>query len=267
MTYFIDGVSLDDPARRWFLGYATLLPGAAARDVSTLRLTRRDGVVSRRLSWGTGSVRLVLNVPTTRVFGALPEEPVEARLRTLQSLLTRARILRLVDSLDRSVEVVNVEMSEPVRVGPDFWRIEVTLTVQPFWKAGALLTSANVAVPAAGSAVLSEWAGTTGDVVDGILRLRGPFTRREVRALDGTGVIVVGTATDAQYVFVDVADFRAWRGGSSAWTPTATAITLDYPGAGPLRLYPSEAGVELALAGDGFGATTSVTLRAHRYYL
>lgn len=263
MTYLIDGVSLDDPAGRWLLDAATLLPAAASRDVAKLRLNRRDGVVTRRLSWGEGSAQLRLNV----LSGPAPLQPVHARLRTLQSLLARAATLRLVDDIDRSVAVTEADVSSPTRLGTDDWAIEATLTLQPFWRAGSLLTAPSVDVPAAGPVVFEQWAGTTGDLVDGILRLRGPFTRREVRALDSSGVIAVGTVTDAQYVFVDVANFRAWRGGSTAWTPTATAVALDYPAAGPLRLYPSAGGVELALAGDGFGATTSIALRAHRYYL
>ena len=260
MTYFIDGVALDDAAERWYLHAATLLPAAASRDVATLRLARRDGVVTRRLSWGLGTARIALTIPS----GA---QPASASVRTLQSLLARATTLRYVDDIDRSVDIVDVAVSDPSPVSHDTWRLEATLTVQPFWRAGSPLTSPTVSVPAAGTVTLTQWAGTTGDLVDGILRLRGPFTRREVRALDGTGVIVVGTFTDAHYVFVDVANFRAWRGVSTSWAPTATPVALDYPPAGPLRLYPSAAGVELALAGDGFGATTSVQLRAHRYYL
>lgn len=224
-----------------------------------LRLARRDGVVSKRLSWGTGTVRLALTVP--------PGAAVNARVRELQSLLSRAQVVRHVDDIDRSVDVVDVDVSDPIPVSYDFWRLQATLTVQPFWRAGSVLTSPTVSVPVAGSVVLDQWAGSTGDLVDGILRLRGPFSRRVVRAQDGTGVIVAASVTASQYVFVDVRSFTAWRGAASAWEPTATAIALDYPPAGPLRLYPTGPGIELHVDGDGFDADSSVALRAHRFYL
>lgn len=259
MSYYVDGVAMDDPAERWYMHTNTLIPASAARDVAMLRLARRDGVVSKRLSWGTGTVRLALTVP--------PGAAVNARVRELQSLLSRAQVVRHVDDIDRSVDVVDVDVSDPIPVSYDFWRLQATLTVQPFWRAGSVLTSPTLIVPEPGTVTFTDWADTTGDLVDGVVRVRGPFSRREIRALDGTGVIIPESVTASQYVFIDVRSFTAWRGAASAWEPTATAIALDYPPAGPLRLYPTGPGVELHVDGGGFNADSSVALRAHRFYL
>ena len=267
MKFFVDGTALDDVSKRWFIDSGTVLPASAQREVAQLRLARRDGVVHKRLSWGLGSVTVSVVVPGVAAFGSVPTSPVGTRVRAVQAILARATEIRVEDDLVRTVEVVDVQVSEPARLGSGAWRVEAQFQTQPFWRAEGLVTSPNVLVPATGPAVLAQWAGTTGDVVDGIVRLRGPFTRREVRALDGSGVDVLGTVSSAQYGFVDLATFRAWRGGSGQWSPSTVSLGLDYPPAGPLRLSPSAEGLVLDIAGDGFDATTSVAVRGHRYYL
>lgn len=267
MKFFVDGTALDDVSKRWFIDSGTVLPASAQREVAQLRLARRDGVVHKRLSWGLGSVTVSVVVPPVAGFGTVPTSPVGTRVRAVQAILARAQVIRVEDDLVRTVEVVDVQVSEPARLGSGAWRVEAQFETQPFWRGSAVVTSPNTLVSEPGPVTFTGWADTTGDLVDGVVRVRGPFSRREIRAKDGSGVIIPASVTASQYVFIDVRSFTAWRGAASAWEPTATAIALDYPPAGPLRLYPTGPGVELHVDGDGFNADSSVSLRAHRFYL
>lgn len=267
MRLLVDGVPLDDPERRWFLDYSALLPGSAARDVAKLRLTRRDGNVTRRLSWGEGSLKVAVNVPPPRSFGALPVAPVEERVRQLLSVLSRAEtvVMETDNGPTRSVQVVEAAVSDPSRLSPTAWRIDATLTLDPFWREGALVASAARTVP--GEVVFPEWAGTTGDVQDGVLRVQGPLTEFSAVAVDGTGVSFAHSVSASQYVFMDVARFRGWRGGASSWSPNNTPVLLDYPPAGPLRLSPTTAGISLSVTAEGATSSTVIILRASKWWL
>lgn len=270
MKVLIDGADLDDSGRRWFLDFSALLPAVATRDVAKLRLPSRSGVTVRKLSWGEGSIKLSVNVPPQKAFGVLPALPVEERTQQLQALLVRASLVTVVvDGKSLSTAVTDVSISEPVRVGPRAWRLEATLTVQPFWREAATLTSP---VMSPGSVVFAQWAGSTGDVQDGVLRVKGPLTKCSIAGRGG--VSFERALTAAQYVYVDVTAFRAWYSTSaSAWTPTSTAVLLDYPASGPLVLEPSAAGIALSVAGDGIVTSgtdeqrTGITLRGGRYWL
>ena len=270
MKVLIDGADLDDSGRRWFLDFSALLPAVATRDVAKLRLPSRSGVTVRKLSWGEGSIKLSINVPPQRAFGDLPTLPVEERTQQLQALLARASLVTVVvDGKSLSTSVTDVNISDPSRMGPSAWRVEATLTVQPFWREAATLTSP---VMSPGSVVFAQWAGSTGDVQDGVLRVKGPLTRCSITGRGG--VSFERALTAAQYVYVDVASFRAWYSTSaSAWTPTATAVLLDYPASGPLVLEPSAAGIALSVEGDGIVTSgtdaqrTGITLRSGRYWL
>ena len=175
MKVLIDGADLDDSGRRWFLDFSALLPAVATRDVAKLRLPSRSGVTVRKLSWGEGSIKLSVNVPPQRAFGDLPTLPVEERTQQLQALLARASLVTVVvDGKSLSTSVTDVNISDPSRMGPSAWRVEATLTLQPFWREAATLTSP---VMSPGSVVFAQWAGSTGDVQDGVLRVKGPLTK------------------------------------------------------------------------------------------
>ena len=260
-TWFIDGVALDQPGK-WEVSALTMPATPASQTVAELRLPSRSGVVAKRLSWGTGTQRLSL-----LVFGGV----VEPRAAELRALLGRARVLtkREPGRSSLSVDAVSALVSDPVRVGVEAWRVEATLTLQPFWRETDTLTSPVVSP---GSVVFAQWAGSTGDVQDGILRVKGPLTKCSITGRGG--VSFERALTAAQYVYVDVSAFRAWYSTSaSAWTPTSTAVLLDYPASGPLVLEPSAAGVALSMSGDGFvttgtaAETTGITLRGGRYWL
>lgn len=255
MTAFIvDGVSLDHALGAWFLDHSTLLPAAPARRVSRLDLPHRSGVVTSDTGWGTGSLKVAVNVMSW------------ADVPVVQSLLARAR---RVSREGRFAQVVEVQVSDPERVARDAWRLSADFELQPFWREAATLTSPATSP---GAVTFAQWAGSTGDVQDGILRVKGPLTRCSITGRGG--VSFERSLTAAQYVYIDVAAFRAWYSTSAtAWTPTATAVLLDYPASGPLVLEPSAAGIALSMSGDGFVTSgteaqrTGVTLRGGRYWL
>ena len=270
MRILVDDVDLDDSGRRWFLDFSALLPAVAARDVAKLRLPSRSGVTVRKLSWGESTLKVAVNVPPQKAFGVQPVLPVEERTLLLRSILARAGSVTVTsDGRTLSNEVVEVDVSDPVRVGVEAWRVGASLTLQPFWREVNTLTSPVVSP---GSVVFAPWASSTGDVQDGILRIKGPLTKCSITGRGG--VSFDRSLTAAQYVYIDVAAFRAWYSTSaSAWTPTSTAVLLDYPAAGPLVLEPSAAGIALSFTGDGFvtsgtaAETTGITLRGGRYWL
>ena len=268
MRVSVDGVPLDDAGKRWFVDYATLLPGAAPRSVAKLKLPGRAGPIVARQGWGEGALRLVLDVPPVGAFGGMPTGPVEERVATLQALLSRAESVSVsVDGgASRVAAVTDVQVSDPARLGVNAWQLQATLTLQPFWSEGAAILSAAKSPP--GALVFTEWAGSTGDVVDGIMRVKGPLTELSVIGSDGTGASLKTAVSSTQYLFINVATFQAWLSTSAtAWTPTTSRVLLDYPAAGPLRLTPEDDGAHLTVTGAGFGTGTEVRLRGKRWWL
>lgn len=258
--WLIDGVSLDDPQGRWAVSAQTLPPTSASQRTSILELQRRSGGVARRLGWGFSAARIVVNV-----FGADDAE-TERRARALRALMARTQTLTFESGVARAGQVVQVRVSEPVREAPTMQRVVCEFQLQPFWSEAATLTSASKPIP--GAVTLSEWAGTTGDIMDGILRVRGPLTRCSIMAVDGTGVSFEYALTSSQYAYVDPVNVRAWRGGSSQWTPSANLIPLDYPAAGTLVLTPGGNGVALTVAAEGTDDQTSgLVLRGRKWWL
>lgn len=266
----VDGVSLDDPQWRWRLLRATVLPGVGAVRVSELELPSLDGVIIDRQGFGPGVVSVSLLVPEAGVSGGKPVEPVDVRLNRLQALLARARVLTRTPEgrPAASVEVIRVAISEPSRVGRARWQVDATLTVQPFWAEDAvLLPTQKTGIP--GSVVFSDWLGATGDVVDGVIRVKGPLTRCAiVNPVNGSGVSFISSLSASQYVFVDTRAFQGWRATSAAqWEPSATPVPLDWPPVGRIRLTPADVGLPLSVGGEGLTAASAITVRGKRWWL
>lgn len=263
--YLVDGVDLDDEKWRWRLLRATLLPAVATRRVSHLEVPRRDGVYVRRGGWSTGSLKVSILVPDEGIHGATGS--VELRLNQLQALLARASHIHKQSAgmpLLR-VDVLGVEISTPAESeGRRGWTVEAVFELQPFWFQGDPVVSKAVSIP--GNIVFPEWSGTTGDLQDAIVRVRGIGTQFSLVAPDGTGASFRYTLGGGSFVFIDVAAFRAWFGSSSQWTPNSTPVLVDYPPEGPLRLSPTSEGICLSVAGEGLDGA-QLTLRASKWWL
>lgn len=262
--YHVDDVDLDDDNWRWKLSNATRLPAAPAQRTSRLEIPRLNGVKTRRGGWGSGSLKLALFIPKEGVNGIT--ESIEKRVTILQSLLARAKtVYRISPGLpEAGANIIATQVSEP-QPSDRGWNLEATIELQPFWFESALVTSAGKVIP--GEVTFLEWAGTTGDVVDGILRVKGPASRVEITGTDGRGVSFESALTASQYVFVDLLAFTAWRGGAAQWSPNTSPVLLDYPAAGPLALSPSLGGVSVSVAGLGLTAASELRLRGHRFWL
>lgn len=265
--FFIDGAPLDDPGGRWVVERSTVLPSVGARDVATLRLPGSSRVITKRLGWAEGAFHVSVAVlPAGWKDGVLPGESAETRVRLVSALLARATTLKIVDgTVAREVGVISAQVSEPSRVGVDAWQVEAQLTVQPFWSAGSVITAPAATIP--GVALFSGWAGSTGDVQDGLLRVKGPATRVAVVAADGTGVSFEKALTRTQYAFIRPSTFEGWVGAAADWNPTSTRLVLDYPPAGPLILSPGDAGVQVTVSGDGMTSESAAVLRGKRWWL
>ena len=259
-TFLIDGTNLENAAKGWGVLFDTSPAMPAQQRSAVFSAWGSSRSVVARGGWEPGSQTLMLIVKGTAT------ATVEANAAELVGVLSRARELtRVVGSSRLSVGVQRVAVAEPERLTNSLWRVSAILSLDPFWSEPSTLTANSRGVP--GMVVFPEWAGSTGDVVDGVLRFRGPFTSVVVVASDGSGLSFDFEATASQYVFVDVTGFRAWRGGASAWEPSANRVLLDYPVGGPLVLSSSPDGVRFSVSGDGFGKESAVVLRGKRWWL
>lgn len=258
----VDGVALDDLQGRWFVEWSTQVPAPGAQRVAQLELSRRNGVVSKRQSWGLGSVKLSIAARAQK------GTPVAGSTQILVGVLARAQtVTRKAGARTITADVVTAVVEEPKRISAEgAWLVECTFTVTPFWWQGNAVTSASKTIP--GEVLFTEWAGTTGDIVDGILRVRGPVTRCSTAAADGTGLSFEYALTASQYAYLDPVGVRAWRGGASQWTPSTVGIPLDWPAAGPLVLTPGAEGVALSVTAEGSDSeTSSLVLRGRKWWL
>lgn len=258
----VDGVALDDLQGRWFVEWSTAVPAPGAQRVAQLELSRRNGVVSKRQSWGLGSVKLSIAARAQK------GTPVAGSTQILVGVLARAQtVTRKAGARTITADVVTSVVSEPRRISAEgAWIVECTFMVSPFWWQGNAVTSASKTIP--GEVLFTEWAGTTGDIVDGILRVRGPLTKVNITAVDGTGVSFEHALTSSQYAYVDPVNMRAWRGGASQWTPSSTLIPLDWLTEGPLVLSPGVDGVALTVTAEGADSETSaMVLRGRKWWL
>lgn len=141
-------------------------------------------------------------------------------------------------------------------------------------------STSHVPTPTAStSATLDSLAGSTAPITDAVLRLAGPLTSAVVTdAVTGTGLSWSGaTIAAGTYLYLDAATLRAWSSTSGGqWTPGGTDRTagLDYPGAGPLQLWPAaqdgdpaDRQVHVTVALSGMGEGTALTVRAAPAYL
>ena len=260
-TYLVDDSDLMDPAGRWGVFLRSQPSAPPQRKSAELSLFHRPGVSVERGGWEPRTLALGIGVMETS------EASVEANADALFGLLSRAStVSRVVGDQVLTAAVVGVDISDPNRVSHSQWHLEAVFRLQPFWSEANAITSAVKLIP--GSVTFAEWAGSTGDVVDGVLRVRGPLTRCSVTSADGRGLSFEYELTASQYAFIDPVTMTAWRGGSSQWTPSANLIPLDYPAAGTLVLTPGGNGVALTVTAEGTDPQTSgIVLRGRRWWL
>lgn len=114
------------------------------------------------------------------------------------------------------------------------------------------------------------WSGCTGLVADAVVRVGGPVGTVTFTGVDGRG-LTVGPVAAGSYVYVDVARLSAWvTSGGSAWVRTNEADAsgyIDWPIAGPLRLWPTGGDVRVAVASAGASGGATVAVRGSRWFL
>jgi hypothetical protein len=155
----------------------------------------------------------------------------------------------------------------------------VALAVPGVFLRGASADTAPVVVTDGDTVTLATLAGSTGPVPDAVLRVRGGATSVQlVDAVTGTGLSWAGLAlASTDYLFLHAATLTARRSTNpAAWATGGAVVTgqLDYPGPGPLQLWPAMEGtdpadrrVKLTVTGTGFDATTALAVRAQPSYL
>lgn len=114
------------------------------------------------------------------------------------------------------------------------------------------------------NALLPHLQGSSAPITDAVVRLKGPHTGAVsiTDAATGTGLSQSPVSlSSSQYLYMDAGRLRSWfSANASAWAGGGTdaSANLDYPGPGPLQLWPV---VEPAVGDASFAAASEPRVR------
>lgn len=256
IAWRINGVALPPIAR-----VSSPRLGATTRR-SPIEIPGRHGVIDTALP-EFGEALITLSIQST----AGSQAAVEAAVAKLTALLAQPvlTVTRIAGGYETSGAARLASIS-PGRHTPNAWQELTAVLAIP---AGMLAEPPAVGTPMVFSAnltnaLLPHLQGSSAPITDAIVRLKGPhsgiFTLTD--AATGTGLSQAATSlTGSQYLYLDAARLRSWVSASdSQWTPGGTDVSqhLDYPGAGPLQLWPV---VEPAVGDSSFAAASEPRVR------
>ena len=218
---------------------------------------------------------LVLDEPTVElVLQPLGSSQVEIEDldQSLMRLISKDRLVLRRTSGGRTAEAEArlVSLTPDLFVYPTLARYLLTLALPGvFFRDPAPILSLAIAAQAnVAAAPLTALAGGSGPISDAVVRVVGPCTQVSVSdPASGTGLSWSGSLAAGSYLYLDAASLSARISTSAAaWDSGGTVVTggLDYPGAGPLQLWPQPA---ISVTGVGRAATTTVMVRARRAFL
>lgn len=287
-TYFLDGVPLDHPAGCWRLKKGTgrrPLPGV--RSVNLSVPGRAGDLPVLGLDHEATTLGLSLTVypftPSGEDGGA---QQMEHNLEALAALLgVRHRLLPLkwvMGSIVRVAEVTVEAASEPEYFpGAAMARLTAVVKIPAvYWRDEADATWEGV-LPGAGQ-IVTPLAGSTGPIVDAVLRVTGPAIQPAVMDVaSGGAVAYAGTVQAGEYLLVDCGQLTAAVVTTDTWDQTGgTDVTGDINATGPgsafrwLHLTPAMAvgdphsrAVLVDAEASGTSAESALTIRARRSYL
>jgi hypothetical protein len=233
--------------------HGALAPGLPVYEEPTVTLTLRSRQASQAaLEEAVNQATAILAAPTltlSRVSGALATSAV-AKLKSIsQDDFTYARTARI---------------TAQYRVPGVFFRTAV-------WTSSAIVfASALTNVEMAGL------SGSTGPVVDAVVRVGGPCTNPYVTdPTTGTGISYTGTVAAGQYLYLSARPLSGRLSSSdSAWASGGTDVSglVSFPAAGRLQLWPvvqtaTTRKVLISASGSGMTAATTLAVRAQGSYL
>lgn len=287
-TYILDGVPLDHPAGCWRLKKGTKrrpLPGV--RSVNLSVPGRAGDLPVLGLDHEATTLGLALTVyPVTPSGEHGGPEQMEQNLEALGALLgVRHRLMPLkwvTGTIVRVADVTVEAVAEPeyfpgaaiarltavVRVPGVYWRDETAST----WE-GAL--------PGVGQAV-TPLAGSTGPIVDAVLRVSGPAVQPSVRDVASGGMVAyTGTVQAGEHLLIDCGWLTAAVVATDTWDlDEGTDVTGDIEATGPGSAYrwlhltpamavgdPHSRAVLVDAVAEGTSTESVLMIRARRSYL
>lgn len=229
---------------------------------SPIDIPGRHGVVDQGLPQFTEAL-ITLTIEAT----AGSQAAVEAAIAKLNALLSGPSIVitRVAGGFSASGPARLVSIS-PGRHAPSVWQEMTAVLAIP---AGMLSGPPSAGTPLAFSAnltnaLLPHLQGSSAPITDAIVRLKGPHTGAFsiTDVATGTGLSQSPVSlSDSQYLYMDAGRLRSWfSANASAWAGGGTdaSATLDYPGPGPLQLWPV---VEPAVGDASFAAASEPRVR------
>ncbi|MFI7705518.1 hypothetical protein [Nonomuraea sp. NPDC049480] len=287
-TYFLDGVPLDHPAGCWRLKKGTKrrpLPGV--RTVNLSVPGRAGDLPVLGLDHEATTLALALTVyPFTPSGADGGAQQMEHNLEALGALLgTRHRLMTLkwvTGSIVRVAEVTVEATSEPEYFPGAAMARQTAVCKIPgvYWRDEADVTWTGT-LPGAGQ-IVTPLAGSSGPIVDSVLRITGPAVQPSVRDV-ATGGMVAYTETVqvGQHLLIDCGGLSAAIVTTDTWGLTSgTDVTGDINATGPgsafrwLHLTPAMAlgdphsrAVLVDVTALGTSASSVLTIRARRSYL
>ncbi|MEV0149678.1 MULTISPECIES: hypothetical protein [unclassified Nonomuraea] len=287
-TYFLDGVPLDHPAGCWRLKKGTKrrpLPGV--RSVNLSVPGRVGDLPVLGLDHEATTLALAFTVYPHTLSGAVGgAEQMEHNLEALGALLgTRHRLMTLkwvTGSIVRVADVTVEATSDPEYFpGAALARLTAVVKVPGvYWRDEADTTWTGT-LPGAGQLV-TPLAGSTGPIVDALLRITGPAVQPSVTDVaTGGKVAYTDTVQAGQHLLIDCGQLRASVVTTDTWDLTGgTDVTGKIQATGPgsafrwLHLTPAIAvgdphsrAVMVDAAALGTSGESVLRIRARRSYL
>lgn len=266
MVYLVDGVSLHAPDWGWVLEAQTKLPASANQQVTEVTAPFMDGAVRVPGRYETGEVAVSVAVHAGGADG------LQKAVSALTGLLRGARNLSLDDrGTRRTVSVISAVVAEPRKVSFRDAVVTASFKVAPFWVEGVPRVGRGVPLRV-GRVRLPEFDDATGKIVDGVIRLTGPFSMVELAGHHGGGLIV-GGAERGESIFVDLHAWRSWKTGDpDAWEKPKETEFPEFPAGGRLELVPAFTGQMVTTSLEvkravGTGKESSLTVRGSRWWM
>lgn len=263
-TYLVNGIDLDTTPGSPFLTIETSWRTPVTARRNPLVVPGRHGNIARQTLPEFDESQFSIAV---RVTDAASQSALESMVAKLMLLVTQPNtvVTRISGNLTTSAPAEFISSNDKdFLVGRTDTLIMLMAIPGVFWRQPAsvgtpLAFSANLT-----GALLPHLQGSSAPITDAIIRLKGPHTGAFsiTDVATGTGLSQSPVSlSDSQYLYMDAGRLRSWFSASaSAWAGGGTdaSATLDYPGPGPLQLWPV---VEPAVGDASFAAASEPRVR------
>lgn len=265
MTYKINGVNLNDPARGWKLVRGSIPASALEYATNSMDIAGRDGTfvfpTTRKSVSFTFTIKSSLDTRSDLL--ALMGSPVLTISPDKAERLNYRAAGRLLSS---SVD----EYHEALGWALDSFVVEVP---EGCWRDATEVTTPKVAAatPTAQVLVLSD---ISAPVQDAMVRIQGPIENPEVQDSGGSFFTITGTVPEDNYLRFESASGRAWLTTTDTWVG-GEELTGEVDFGGPRGIFeitpnftnPAARTAKLTLLQSSASAGAGISIRAKNAYL